>query len=92
MTEPLDLTGEIALDIESLTLGELTAIERASGQDAVQLIQGRAGRRLVGLFIFLLRRDGRAPSWPRLANLRLTELPRSGSPSRPAGPSGTSSD
>lgn len=87
------LAGEpISLDVDSLTLGELSALERASGSDAVLLLQGSAGRRLAALFIFLLRTDGRAPSWPLLASLRPTELPRSGSRSRPAGPSPTSSD
>lgn len=82
---------ELILDVESLTLGELSALERASGSDVSDLLTGgRASRRLAGLFVYLLRRDGRAPSWRLLGNLRPSEVPSSGSPSRPDGGSPTS--
>lgn len=90
MTEPIrwDDTDprDLVLDLDSLTLGELSEIERASGLDAAQLLKaGSVSRRLMGLFVYLLRRDGRAPSWRALANLRPLEVPSSGSPSRPDG-------
>lgn len=67
------------LDLTTLTLGEMSAVELASGRSFDKLITaGNASRRLVGLYIRELRRprspsDGPMPSWSDLSGRRLSD-------------------
>lgn len=83
MTEPtptVDAEPEtFVLDIATLTLGEMSAVELASGKSFGRLITaGSATRRLVGLYIRELRAprspsDGPMPSWSDLSARRLSD-------------------
>lgn len=87
----------LELDVDSLTIGELSALERESGETFATLFAaGPASRRLLALWLHELRmdRDPRSPSYaprpswrdlanrPGLAALRSTSLSVSGGPSR----------
>lgn len=68
------------LDLTKITLGQMAAIEAASGRSFDDLIAGRAGRLLAALFLREYTRSGRPPSWSQLADLRPRVV--SSSPSR----------
>lgn len=76
------LLGEVVtLDIDTLTLGELESIERASGRSSAELLAaGPGSRRLVAVFVFLSRSSERAPSWRALQNLRPSDVRSSPAP------------
>lgn len=88
----------VELDVDSLTLGELAAIEAESGRDALTMVRnGRAGRKLVALWIAEHRHPSSSPSgkprsWHELTNLRAGDASLSTSPRFSAGPSPTSND
>ena len=83
MTKPtptVDAAPEtFVLDIATLTLGEMSAVELASGRSFDKLITaGSATRRLLGLYIRELRRprspsDGPMPSWSDLSGRTLSD-------------------
>jgi hypothetical protein len=78
--------GTITLDLDSLTLGEMTEAERQSGQDFyTMLTRGKATRRLLALFIHELRSSATPRSWHELAARRPLAEISSSSPSSPAG-------
>lgn len=66
----LDLK-EITLDWDTVTLGEMWAMEAASGKDYQSLIAGRMGQKMCALFLHVYRRSGRAPSWSEIGSRRL---------------------
>lgn len=90
----LDLQGlrELTLDLGSVTLGEMAAIELASGQDFSRLLGRQTGRRLIALYLREWRSSGLEPSWLELSNLRPLASGSSTSASSPAGRPPTSSD
>lgn len=60
----------LTLDLPSVTLGEMAAIEMASGTDFTKLLRSAAGRRLIALYLRESRSSGVAPSWSSLSSLR----------------------
>lgn len=90
----------VQINLETITLGEVAAAEMASGLDASALVGTKTYRLLLGVFVNDLRtRDVRASessarprSWHELTSRRLIDASHSISPSRPDGPSPTSSD
>jgi hypothetical protein len=82
--EPIDLA-TVTLDINSLTLGELMALERAADQSYDELLAHKASRVVAALFVHESRTSAKPRSWRELASLRLSELSSSTSRSRPAG-------
>lgn len=80
----------VRIDIDSLTLGELAAAEKASGLDSALLLSKSAHRRLLTVFVHRLRSSGKEPQWSELENLRLLDVPFSILRSSPASPSETS--
>lgn len=90
----LNLQGlrELTLDLGTITLGEMDAIERASGQEFGRLLARSMGRRLVALYLREWRSSGREPSWAELSNLRPLGSGSSVSASSSAGPRPTSND
>jgi hypothetical protein len=80
MTDTETAPETFVLDIATLTLGEMSAVELASGKSFDKLLMaGSASRRLVGLYIRELRAprspsDEPMPSWSDLAGRRLTDL------------------
>lgn len=83
---------EITLDFQTVTLGEMAEAEAASGRDYQTLVTGRANQKMLALFLHVLRRSGRAPSWSALGNRRLSVASSSSSPSAPDGHPPRSSD
>lgn len=87
---------EVTLDVETLTLGELSRLEIESGSDVFTLLRaGKASRRLLILWLTDYRRS--TPSVPRRSWRELSSLPAlaalsSTSPSPSDGDSTTSSD
>ena len=60
------------LDIESLTLGEMTDLERESGRSMTELLKGRATLLLVALWLSEHRNSSGTPrSWQELRDLRV---------------------
>lgn len=80
----------VTLDISTLTLGEMSKVELASGQSFERLIRGRATMRLVAMFIHELRTSAAPRSWQELSSLRLSDVTASNSPSSSDGASQTS--
>lgn len=76
---------EVTLDLATLTLGEVAAAERASGETFDKLLRSSAARMMLALFVHRWRSSGVAPSWQELADLPVSEALSSISPSRPAG-------
>jgi hypothetical protein len=77
---------QITLDIDTMTLGEMAAVEKASGQDFLDLWRaGRATRRLIGLYVHEYRTSETPRSWQELSALRLLDGSSSTSPESPAG-------
>ena len=82
----------ITLDLSTLTLGEMSNAEIASGQDFDRLLRGRVSRRLLALWVHEQRTSERPRSWRELASLRLSDVGSSTSPLPSDGPSAKSSD
>jgi hypothetical protein len=81
----------LELDLSQITLGEMSAIELASGHDFVKLLKGGAtSRRLIALYLREWRSSGREPSWSEISGLRPLAAGSSSSPSSSDGPSATS--
>jgi hypothetical protein len=64
----------VRLDLDSLTLGEMMAVERASGQDVQDLLASKMGRMTLAVFVQRLRNSGSAPSWNEVEDLRLLDV------------------
>lgn len=61
----------VTIDLASLTLGEMAAVEEASGIPFdVILRRGSATRRLMALYVQALRTSDTPPSWHELGDLR----------------------
>jgi hypothetical protein len=93
MPETELIWSELTLDLADLTIGEMAAIETASGQDFMRLLTaGKASRRLIALYLRELRSSEPRRSWSELSNLRPLGNGSLGSPSRPAGRRASASD
>lgn len=84
------LVGEISLDLDSLTLGEMEAAEQASGRSFDSLLTGgKATRKLLAVFLHEYNSFESVPSlpelWRQVKSLRLSDVPFSDSPSLPDG-------
>ena len=93
------MTGEtetIQFDPNTMTLGELLALEEASGLTSDELLQsfGRRStlRLIVALFVQRLRSSGQPPSWKSLSDLRILDALSGSSPSSADSPSPKSND
>lgn len=86
------MSERVEFDPESMTLGEVLAAERASGEDFQTLLRTTAGRLALGVFVQRLRSSGRPPSWSELTSLRLLDVSSSLSGFGPDSPSPKSSD
>jgi len=76
----------VTLDLDTMTLGEMAAVEAAAGQDFLDLWRaGRATRRLIALYVNEYRASETPRSWQELSALRLLGGSSSTSPARPAG-------
>lgn len=76
----------LTLDLNEITLGEMAAIETASGRDFLALFRaGSATRRLIALFLLEYRRSETPPSWRELSDRRPLAGPSSTSRSPQAG-------
>ena len=82
----------VELDLDTLTLGEMGAVEIASGIDFDKLISRRVTRLLVGMFLHELRNSEKPRSWQELSRLHLSDVRPSSSQSSQDSPSQTSSD
>jgi hypothetical protein len=82
----------VELDLDTLTLGELAAAEKASGEDGTTLLSRSAHRRILVVFVQRLRSSGTPPSWSELAGLRVSEVSSSRLDSSPASRGVKSSD
>jgi hypothetical protein len=75
----------LTLDVNTLTLGEMAAIESESGQPFAQVlataIRGGATRRLLALWVHERRTSARPRSWRQLGDLRISVSSSSESPS-----------
>lgn len=60
-------------DVDTITLGEMLAIEQASRQDFMQLAQSKIGLLMIVLYLRHLREHGSALSWSELASHRLSD-------------------
>lgn len=81
---------DVTVDVSTLTLGELSAIEIASGLSFERILRARMTFRLALLYVHELRSSERPRSWQELSSLRLSDVSPSTSPSASAGPSETS--
>lgn len=80
---------EITLDLDTLTLGEMMAVEDASGKDITQLLSRTTGRRMLVLYVNQLRNSDSMPSWSELGRLKVRdELPSNSGSSRDGGSTG----
>lgn len=92
-TDRVDMAALPPLDLDTLTLGEMADVERASGQSFTDLLAaGRATRALLALYIHESRTSERPRSWRELASLRPFDGSRSTLRSSRAGRSATSND
>jgi hypothetical protein len=87
-SDPVDLSAIPTLDLTTLTLGEMAAVEAESGRSFDALLRaGNATKRLLALWVAEHRLPSSGPrrSWQELSNLR--PLASSSSPlqSTPAG-------
>ena len=64
----------VRLDLDSLTLGEMMAVEKASLTDVQELLASKMGRMLLAVFVQRLRSSGSAPSWSEVEGLRLLDV------------------
>jgi hypothetical protein len=76
----------VQLDLSTLTLGEMAAVEAASGRSFDQLMRGRASRLIAAMYVAALRSSGDTPSWSELSSLHLSDVASSPSPSQADGP------
>ena len=76
--EPLRLEEwqSITLDVATLTLGEASKAEQASGLSLDKLARG-ASLRLLALYVHGLRNYDVPPTWSELSNLTVTDVSRS---------------
>jgi hypothetical protein len=86
----------LEFDPDTLTLGELLAVEEASGLTTSEIL-GSFGRRstlrlLVAVFVQRLRSSGEPPSWRSLTDLRILDALSGDSPSPADSPSPRSND
>lgn len=81
---------KITLNLDTLTLGELSEAERQSGVDAQKLLQGSMSRMILAVFISDWRTSGHVPSWSAAADRRLLDVLSSTSVSPQDAPSPTS--
>ncbi len=79
----------IEMDPNTLTLGELSAAEKASGQDSSVLLSRSAHRLLLMVFVHRLRTSGTPPNWSELESLTVQAARSSTSDSSPDSPSRT---
>lgn len=88
------MTGQdtIVVDLNTLTLGELSAAEKASGMDTSVLLSRSASRLMLIVFVHRLRTSGQPPTWSELGSLTLRDAQSSISLSSPDSPSPKSSD
>lgn len=82
----------IKLDLGSVTIGEMVALELESGTSFDRLLATRAARKAVGLWIHEHRSSAQPRSWSALMNLRPRGASASTSPEAPDGPLPRSSD
>lgn len=75
----------ITLDLNTLTLGELAAVEGASGQTFDRLLRGSATRMMLALYVHRWRTSGVEPRWSELADLTVSDALSSISVSAPDG-------
>ena len=76
-------------DVDTITLGEMLAVERASGEEFMDLVRSRTGLLMVVLFLRAFRQQGTAPPWSEIADQRLSARLSSASPTSPDGASRT---
>ena len=50
-------------NVETITVGELLAVEEASGKDSTKLLTTKLGRTVIVLFLQALRQHGNEPEW-----------------------------
>lgn len=80
---------EIEFDVDTLTLGEMIAVEEASGKDIAVLLSRSGHRRMVAVYVHQLRSSAQPPSWQSLASLRvLGDLPSTSDSSPDGGSTG----
>lgn len=72
---------ELVLDLDTITFGEMLAVELASGTDFSVLIRRQTGRRLIALYLTALHEHGTVPNWSELTSRRVLESLSSTSPS-----------
>ncbi len=89
------IVGEITLDLDNLTLGQMEDAETASGMSFSALLnRGTGTRKLLAVFLHECVPSASAQQkqelWQRLRNLRLSDAPSLPSPSSPAGTPETS--
>jgi len=82
----------IDFDVDTLTLGEMAAVEEASGRDFSELWKRSASKMLAVVFVQRLRTSGQAPNWHELGSLRVLDVSFSTSDSSPDNPSPKSQD
>jgi len=68
----MDLTdlSTLTLDLTTITLGEMAAVEIASKRDFTTLLKGQVGRRLIALYLREWRSSGVEPSWSEISSHR----------------------
>jgi hypothetical protein len=92
-TDPELDWSSLTIDLNEITIGEMAAIEAASGQDFMKLLTaGKASRRLIALYLRECKSSGPRRSWSELSNLRPLAGGSLGSPSRLAGRRASASD
>lgn len=79
----------VTLDLETMTLGEAGAAERASGLSLSAMLRTVQSRKLLSLWLHLSRTSVDPPSWSELSNLRLLDVSPSHSPAPRDSRSGT---
>lgn len=79
MTDATETQAPIALDLDTLTLGEMAAVEEASGSSIDRLLaRGKASRIMVAAYVHY-RRSGEPRTWSEVAGLRLSDVRSSSS-------------
>lgn len=76
----------VEFNVNTITLGELDALEQACGQDPFALMQRRSGLLMAAVFLAELRASGKRLSWNELSSRTLIDSTSSPSPSEPDGP------
>ena len=87
---------QITFDPNTMTVGELLAVEEASGLDAQAILSSFARRStltlLVVVFVQRLRSSGQPPTWKSLTDLPIRDALSGASPSPVDSPSPRSKD